>query len=144
MRICKLLTKKFIFCALICVSRLKTTAKMKKTFWKFMLLLYSHYFKKSFQFENFYRSVFRRKILKPLFVWSSIHSIGIFFFAGRKCVDLVVIFNKGREKNFCGIFTKLKKLCLHKIFNIGLTTKVNSREFCVFILDVKCTELQYC
>ena len=30
-----------------------------------MLLLYSHYFKKSFQFENFYRSVFRRKILKP-------------------------------------------------------------------------------
>ena len=33
-----------------------------------------------------------------LFVWSSIHSIGNFFFTGRKCVDLVVIFNK-REKN---------------------------------------------
>ena len=111
MRICKLLTKKFIFCALICVSRLKTTAKMKKTFWKFMLLLYSHYFKKSFQFENFYRSVFRRKILKPLFVWSSIHSIGIFFFAGRKYVDLVVIFNKGSEETFV-VFLQNRKSCV--------------------------------
>ena len=29
---------------------------------------------------------------------------------------------KGR--NFCGIFAKSQKLCLHKIFNIGSTTKV--------------------
>ena len=33
-----------------------------------------------------------------LFVWSSIRSIGILFSAGRKCVDLEVIFNKGREE----------------------------------------------
>ena len=101
-----------------------------------MLLLYSHFSKKYLQFANF--------LPLGVGIWYLGVSIGIFFFAGRKCVDLVVIFNKGREKNFCGIFTKLKKLCLHKIFNIGLTTKVNSREFCVFILDVKCTELQYC
>ena len=52
-------------------------------------------------------------------------------------------FQQEEGRNFCGIFTKFQKLCLHKIFNIGSTTKVNSREFCVFILDVKCTELQY-
>ena len=56
-------------------------------------------------------------------VWSSIHNIGIFFFGGRKCDDLVVIFNE--RWNFCGIFTKSQKLCLHKIFNIRSTTKVN-------------------
>ena len=61
-----------------------------------------------------------------LFIWSSIHSIGIFF-AGRKCVDLVVIFNN--------VF----HLCLHKIFNIVSTTKVNYREFYFFILDLKRT-----
>ena len=31
------------------------------------------------------------------FIWSLIHSIDIFFFAGRKFVDLVVIFNKERD-----------------------------------------------
>ena len=34
---------------------------------------------------------------KFFFVWSSILSGGIFFFAGRKCADLVVIFNNGRN-----------------------------------------------
>ena len=33
-----------------------------------------------------------------LFVWGSIHSIGFFFSIGRECVDLKVIFNKGREE----------------------------------------------
>ena len=64
-----------------------------------------------------------------LFVWISIHSIGIFFFAGGECVDLVVISNKGREENLMGIFTKLQKLCLHKIFNISSTTKINFVNF---------------
>ena len=89
--------------------------------------------------EFFYRSVLKCKVLKSLiflFVWSSIHSIGIFFFAGRKYVDLVVISNIERGRNFCGTFTKSQKLCLHKIFNTGLTTKVNCLEFYVFILDV--------
>ena len=30
-------------------------------------------------------------------------------------------------------------MCLHKIFDIGSTTKVNCREFYFFILDLKCT-----
>ena len=67
-------------------------------------------------------------------VWCSVHSIGIFFFAERKCVDLVVIFNEGW--NFWGIFTKSQKLCLHKIFNIGSTSKVNCRKFYFLIFYV--------
>ena len=31
---------------------------------------------------------------------SSIQIIGILFFAGRKCVDLAVIYNKGMEETF--------------------------------------------
>ena len=97
-----------------------------------MLLLYSHFSKKYLQFANF--------LPLGVGIWYLGVSIGIFFFAGRKCVDLVVIFNKGRD--FFRICTKSQNLCLHKIFNTGSTTKVNSREFCVFILDVNCTELQ--
>ena len=69
-----------------------------------------------------------------LFAWSSIYSVGIFFFAGRKCVDLVVTFKQGKGRNFGGIFTKFQKLCLHKIFNIGSTTKVN----CIFLFYIQC------
>ena len=46
-----------------------------------------------------------------LFAWSSTHSIGIFFFTERKCVDLVVIFNKGREETFA-IFLQNGKSCV--------------------------------
>ena len=72
-----------------------------------------------------------------LFIWSLIHSIGIFFFAGRRCVDLVVTFNKGREE-ICAVSLQNRiKLCLHKIF--GSTTKVTCLEYYFFILDVKCS-----
>ena len=63
-----------------------------------------HIFWRSFwKSQIFYRLAFRCKILRPfvfLFVWSSIHSIGISFFAWRKFVDLAVISNKGREETF--------------------------------------------
>ena len=92
-----------------------------------MLLLYSHFLKKSLQFANFYRLLLRCKVLRFfvfLFVWSSIHSIGILFFAGRKYVGLVVVSNKEREETFAvslqDIFTNL-----HEIFNTGSTIKVN-------------------
>ena len=57
-----------------------------------MLLLYSHFSKKYLQFANF--------LPLGVGIWYLGVSIGIFFFAGRKCVDLVVIFNKGREEHF--------------------------------------------
>ena len=41
----------------------------------------------------------RFEIFSTSFVWSSIHSISIFFF-GIFLVDLVIIFNKGREQTF--------------------------------------------
>ena len=47
----------------------------------------------------------------------------------EKYLDLVVISNTGMGRNFCDIFSKSQKLCLHKIFNIGLTTKDNCLEF---------------
>ena len=100
-----------------------------------MLLLYSHFSKKSLQFPIFLPlgvSMWGFENFRILFVWSSIHSTGIFFFAGKKCDDLVVFFNKGREKNFFVIFIKWQKLCLHKIFNIVSTTKTNFPEFWIF------------
>ena len=56
-----------------------------------------------------------------------------FFFAVRKCVNLVVIFNKERD------LYKTAKLCLLKIFILCWTTKVNCHEFYCFILNVKWT-----
>ena len=78
-----------------------------------MLLLYSQFLKKSLQFAIFFIArCLDFETFCILFVWSLIHSIGIFFFAGRKCVDLVVIFNKGREETLTLIITKSQKLCL--------------------------------
>ena len=42
--------------------------------------------------------------------WRAIHSIAIFF-TGRKCVDLVVIFNKWREETFV-VFLQNRKSCV--------------------------------
>ena len=47
-----------------------------------------------------------------LFVWSSIHGIGIFFFAGKKCVDLIVIFSKGRKEGFA-VSLQNRKSCVY-------------------------------
>ena len=43
--------------------------------------------------------------------WRAIHSIAIFF-TGRKCVDLVVIFNKWREETFV-VFLQNRKSCVY-------------------------------
>ena len=77
-----------------------------------MLLLYSQFLKKSLQFAIFFIArCLDFETFCILFVWSLIHSIGIFFFAGRKCVDLVVIFNKGREETFA-VFLQKRKSCV--------------------------------
>ena len=56
-----------------------------------MLLLYSHFSKKSLQFANFYHSVFRCKILRPF--------------------DLAVTLDKGREETFA-VSLQNRKSCI--------------------------------
>ena len=64
-------------------------------------------------FENFF----------ILFVWNSVSSISVSFFGGRKCVDLVVTFNKGREETFA-VSLQNRKSCIY----IKYLTLVWSRE----------------
>ena len=87
------------------VNRQETTVKKQITFFykKVMLILYSHFLKKTFAICRFFTACCLDKRFWNffiLFLWSSVNSIGIFFFAGRKRVDLVVIFNKGRKETF--------------------------------------------
>ena len=78
--------EKFIFCALICASKQTENycEEENNLFFKNCVVSLFLIFEKVFAICNFfYRSVFRRKVLRLfciLFIWSSIHSIGIFFF----------------------------------------------------------------
>ena len=86
------------------VNRQKTTVKKK------IIYFLKNYVASLF---TFFEKVFRCKVLKTLIfllAWSSIHSIGILFFTGRKYVDLVDISNIGRGRNFCGITAR--KVCI--------------------------------
>ena len=136
MRICSHLPKRFFtenlfFCAL---SRQKTTVKKKITYFfeKSCCLFVRIFWKKLCNLRIFYRSVFRCKVLKPfviLFAWSSIHGIDIFFFVWKKYLDLVVISNKARGRNFCSMFTKSQKLCLHKYLTLVWPLKLIALNF---------------
>ena len=111
-----------------------------------MLLLYSHFSRNYLQFANFYRLVFRCKVLRPfVFYLFEVQSTELVSSSEQgESVDLVVIFNKGREETFA-VFLQNRKSCVYiRYLFRDSTTKVNSREFCVFILHVKCAELQYC
>ena len=93
----------------------------------------------------------RCKVLKPLiflFVWSSIHSIGIFFFAGRKYVDLVVISNIGMGRILVKNFGSLIRFywnhcivitCVFKLdgvyVSISLRVKWNATTSILNIMD---------
>ena len=122
MRICshllkKFLTEKFIF---LCIGLRKYIDrkllwKRKIFFWKIIASLFT-FLEKVFPICNFFTAWCLDVRFWDLLYFICLkfkHSIGIFFFAERKCVYLVVIFIKGR--NFCGIFTKSQKLCMHKI-----------------------------
>ena len=96
------LTKMVIFCALICaINRQKTTVKKKITYFikKFVTSSFT-FFEKVFAAGKFFTTRCLDITFCILFVWSSIHSIGIFFFTVGKRVDLEVIFYKGREETF--------------------------------------------
>ena len=79
--------------------------------------MFIYFFFFFFFLRIFYRSLYRCTGLRHfvfLFVWNFLHSIGIFFFVGRKCIDLVLISNEGRH--FCGVSTNSQKLCLQGLF----------------------------
>ena len=98
-----------------------------------MLLLYSHFSRNSLQFANFYRSVFRCKVLRPfVFYLFEVQSTELVSSSEQgESVDLVVIFNKGREETFA-VFLQNRKSCVYiRYLFRDSTTKVNSREFCV-------------
>ena len=89
------------------------------------------FFEKVFAICNFFNwSVFRCDVLRPfLFYLFEVQSTVLVSSSSqrRKCVDLAVIFNKGR--NFCGIFTKLQRLSLHKILTLVQSRKLIAVNF---------------
>ena len=112
------MTKEFIFCALILqVKRRKTTVKKKITYFleNYVASLFI-FFEKVFPI----RKSFTTRCLDVRF-WDLLHFIclkfnpqyGISFFAGRKCVDLVVTFNKGKEETFAASLQNCKSyICI--------------------------------
>ena len=87
--------------------------------------------------------MFKCKVLIPfvfLFVWSSIHMIGTFFSPERKCVDFVVISNKGEDQTFTVslLFVCIKYWTLGQpvksivvIFTMFLYSKQNAHNFSI-------------
>ena len=93
------------------VNRQKATLKKNNLFFEKLCCYFIHIFPKSLC--NFFTARYldvRFWDLCILFVWSSIHCIGIFLFTGRKCVDLVVILKKGKEETFA-ISLQNRKRC---------------------------------
>ena len=113
------------------VNRQKTTVKKKITY------LLKNYVASLFAFfevfaicKFFNWSVFRCDVLRPfLFYLFEVQSTVLVSSSSqrRKCVDLAVIFNKGR--NFCGIFTKLQRPSLLKILTLVQSRKLIAVNF---------------
>ena len=132
----------FIFCALICaINRQKTTVKKKITYFmkKFVASSFT-FFEKVFAAGKF----FTTRCLDIRF-WDVLYFICLKFnpqywyllLYSTKTCWFRSYFLQGKGRNFCGIFIKSQKLCLHKIFNIGLTMKVNCHEFLLFYAQCK-------
>ena len=125
----KFLTKKFIFCALICAS--KQTENYcegeNNLFFEKLYCLFIHIFRKSLcNFQIFYRLVFRCKVLRSFLIYLFEVQSTVLISSSPPGENLLIqkLFLTRKEKKLCGIFAKSQKLCLHKIFNIGSTTKV--------------------
>ena len=145
----KFLTKKFIFCAFICANKqTENTVKKKITYFlkKYVGSLFTFPEKVFAIFKFFTARCLNVRFLRPFaFYLFEVQSTVLVSYSLPGENELIYkLFSIREGKKLCVIFAKSQKLCLHKIFNIGSTTKVNSREFCVFILDLKWAELQYC
>ena len=129
------------------VNRQKTTVKKWNLFFEKLCCFFIHIFWKSLCNLQ----IFTARCLDVRF-WDLLYFICLKFnpqywyllLRREKMCWFSSYFYRVTGRDFCRIFTKSQKLCLHKILNIGSTGKVNSREFCVFVIDVKCIQLQYC
>ena len=134
----KFLTEKLIFCVLICASKQTENYSEELIFWIKLCCLFIHMFQKSLcNLQNFYLSLFRHKVLRPFVFCSKFNpQYCIFFFPGRKCVDLLVIFNKGREETFAVSLQNHKTCICIKYLTLfdHKSCHKNCREFYFFYL----------
>ena len=130
MRIClhllnKFLTEKFIFHALVCARKQAKNycEEENNLFFEKLRYFFIHIFCLFLSLRNLqisYRWVFRCKVLRSL-VFICLKFIPQYYYlllCREKMVWFISYFEQGKGRNFCGIFTKSRKLCLHKIFNI--------------------------
>ena len=137
MRICshlvnKFLTEKFIFCVSICASKQTENYSGEKNnlFFEKLCCFFIHIFRKSLcNLQIFNRSVFRCKVLRTF----------VFYLFEVQSTILVSSSSQGEYVLIQYLFLTIANLCLHKIFNIVSSPKVNCREFYFFLLNVKCT-----
>ena len=124
------------------MNRQKTTVKKKITYFlkDYVASLFT-FLKMSSQFAKFLPLGVQMKGFETfciLFVLSSIHSIGIFFFVRRKCVALVVILDREREETFA-VSLKNRKSCVCIKYSILVRPRnLIAMNFTFFILDAKC------
>ena len=120
------------------VNRQKTTLKNLFFELNYVAFLFTC-FKKVFAIYKlqFYLSLFRYKVLRPfVFCLKFNPQYCIFFFPGRKCVDLLVIFNKGREETFAVSLQNHKTCICIKYLTLfdHKSCHKNCREFYFFYL----------
>ena len=119
------------------VNRQKTTVKKKITYFlKKLCCFFIHMFlKNSLQLSSFLPlGVF--EVFCVLYLKFNPHYLYLLL-RMEKCVDLVVIFNKGI--NFCGIFTNRESCVYIKYLTLARSRKLIAVNFTFFIPDVKCT-----
>ena len=131
----KFLTEKFVHWFMQ-VNRHKTTVKKEIThiLKNFVTSLFT-FFEKFFAICKF----FTAQCLDVRFLYFTCLKFNPQYRYLLLCKEHVCWFGEGKGRNFCCIFTKSQKLCLHKMFAIGSTMKINCREFYFFKLDLKCT-----
>ena len=112
------------------VSRQKSTVKNKITYFlkNYVASLFT-IFGKDFAIHTFFPTWYLDIRFWDLFSFICmmfIHSIGIFFFTGRKCVNLVVIFNKGREETSVVSLQNCKSCVCIKYFTLKRQLKLTA------------------
>ena len=129
----KFLKEKFIFLHwFVQVNRQKTAVKKKITYFlKSYVASLSTFFEKVFAISKFFTALcldVRCWDFLYFICLSSVHSIGIFLFARRKCVELVNVFNK-REETFAVSLLNRKSCVCRKYLTLFRPRKLISESF---------------
>ena len=123
------------------VNKQKTTVKKKIAYFsKIMLLLYSQFLKRFLQFAIF----FTTRCLDVRF-WDLLYFIHLMFnpqywYLLLHFVDLVVIFNKGREETFAVSLWNCKSCVCIKYLTLVQPRRLIAMNFTFFIHNLKCTQ----